>query len=72
MQTEQISVTISPALYSLFNRLKTSGSFTSDQDLLQAAFNALDRELQRGNFSRIPDFDRYMRRPGLGPDDYDT
>lgn len=72
MQTEQISVNLTPALYRLFSRLKTLGAFSSDQDLMQAAFNALDRELQRGTFSSMSGSDRYMSRPGLSPDDYDT
>lgn len=72
MQTEQISVNISPPLYRLFMRLKTLGSFSNDQDLMQAAFNALDRELQRGQFLGMQPRDRYMSRPGLSPEDYDT
>lgn len=75
MQAEQLQISLTPALYRQFSRLKTQGSFTSDSDLLQACFVALERFWERG----IPDrglgnsiSEPYMMHPGLSPDDYDT
>jgi hypothetical protein len=72
MQTENITISITPELYRQFLRLKTSLQFADDQGLMQAAFQALERESQRGSSSFELNHHRYMRHPGLSPDDYDT
>jgi hypothetical protein len=75
MQTEQISVNLTLPLYRQFSRLKVQGHFQNDQDLLQAAFEALERDWHRGRApqqSPDPTLSPYMHRPGLSLEDYDT
>lgn len=72
MQTENMTITLTPSLYNQLNRLKSEGNFPSDQALIQASFEALDREWQRSKEFPSPMNNRYMSRPGLSPDDYDT
>lgn len=75
MQAEQIQINLTPALYRQFTRLKTQGSFTDDQDLLQACFESLERDWERSRRNQgigNPLMEPYMRRPGLSLDDYDT
>ena len=75
METEQIQITLTPALYRQFTRLKTQGRFSHDTDLLQACFEALERHWERGSRDAAmgrPVQDPYMSHPGLSIDDYDT
>jgi hypothetical protein len=66
MQTENLTITLTPSL-------KIEGRFLSDQALVQASFEALEREWRQKRESSVtPANDRYMTRPGLSPDDYDT
>lgn len=75
MQAEQTQLNLPPTLYRQFLRLKADGRFDSDQALIQACFESLEREWERN--SRLPDSDNpthqpFMSRPALGLDDYDT
>lgn len=76
METEKVMISLTPALYRQFMRLKTQGAFLNDEDLMQASFEALEREWQRGIQSASPSSNSgsqpYMPFPGLSPDDYDT
>lgn len=74
MQTEQISISLTPALYNQFTRLKTQGHYPNDQALIQACFEALERGWERRSreVPFDPVFKPYMSHPGLGMDDYDT
>jgi hypothetical protein len=64
---------LSPGLLQEFHRLKTMGRFPTDQAVIKASFDALGRELlQRAQAESQPSNQRYMDRPGLSPDDYDT
>lgn len=72
MQAEPITINLSPALYNQLSRLKTQGQFSSDQALMQAAFEALEREWTLGKDASLRFSKPYMSHPGLSPDDYDT
>ncbi len=72
MPIESNTLSLSPALYRQFLRLKALSCFQDDQDLMQAAFQALEREWRHGTFEGAVASRRYMPHPGLGPDDYDT
>lgn len=75
MQAEQLQISLTPALYRQFSRLKSQGNFTSDADLLQACFVALERFWERGMRDRGLSnsiAEPYMMHPGLSLDDYDT
>ncbi|HEY9686523.1 MAG TPA: hypothetical protein V6C52_06070 [Coleofasciculaceae cyanobacterium] len=73
MQSNQWTLSMNRNIYSQFNRMKNQGHFHDDQDLLRAAFEALDREWRHEQVNQR-DFtaERYMKHPGLGLDDYDT
>jgi hypothetical protein len=75
---EPWNLDVSPTIHRKFNRLKDQGLFSNDQDLMQAALNALDECLERnsqsGTFNPMRDLyssEPYMRHPGLSLDDYD-
>lgn len=75
METEQIQISLTPALYRQFTRLKVQGRFASDADLLQTCFETLERHWERGvqsNEATGPMNEPYMSRPALGIEDYDT
>lgn len=72
MQIDTVTVNLTPALYRQFLRLKALGCFQDDQDLMQAALEALEREWRHGKTDFVARSERYMPHPGLGPDDYDT
>jgi len=72
MQIENTTVSLSPALYSQLLRLKALSCFQDEQDLMQAAFQALEREWRHGKLENFAMSPRYMPHPGLGPEDYDT
>lgn len=71
----EFPVNLPSPIYNHFNRLKAMGHFENDQDLMQAALEALDKEWEHGNpveYHRRLSTQPYMSRPGLSPDDYDT
>jgi hypothetical protein len=72
MQTEPITIHLTPALYNQLSRLKMQGQFNSDQSLMQAAFEALEREWKHRRDTPVHYSNPYMSHPGLGLDDYDT
>lgn len=62
------SIWLTPSLHQQFIRMKMLGGFQNDQEMIRAAFNAWERTTD----GPAPVVDRYMSRPGLSPDDYDT
>jgi len=66
METDAWNLELTPPLANQFNRLKTQYHFENDHDLLQAAFNALDGERHQAALT-----ERFMKHPGLSPDDYE-
>lgn len=73
---ENISIRLSPSLSQQMLRLKKQSGFREDTALIQAAFEALDRSLNKGMTSPYHppggNTEPYMKHPGLGVDDYDT
>jgi hypothetical protein len=72
MSHETITIQMSRPLYQQWQRLKADGRFDTDQEFIQACFMAWDRSRNRYQEPAVPADLRYMQRPGLSPDDYDT
>jgi hypothetical protein len=72
---DDFTMDVGPDLSRKMTALRAQGQFPTNQDLLRAAFDALERNTYRiGADGMLQDASRkpYMSHPGLSPDDYDT
>lgn len=72
MEPESACLNIPYTLYQQFTRLKTTGGFQSEADLLQASLTVLEQQWGQYRLDESRRRTPYMSRPALSIEDYDT
>jgi Arc/MetJ-type ribon-helix-helix transcriptional regulator len=72
MEPESAYLVLPANLYRQFNRLKNTGQFQSDADVLQASLTALEQQWAHHRPEKVCGRTPYMSRPPLSIEDYDT
>lgn len=72
MEPESTHLILPATLYRQFTRLKSTGGFQSDADLLQASLTALEQQWSHHRMSDPHSRSPYMSRPAMSIEDYDT